>query len=915
MSIKNLDHLFNPQRIAVIGASENDKSVGYHIFKNLIGRGYKGIVHPINPTMRGVQGVEAYKSIGDIPHPIDLAMVATDPENLQAALSECGEKGVKSVIILAPDYKFRINHAYHISDQIKKLSSMQGCRILGPNSLGILRPGINLNASLYPEMPEKGNIAFISESGLFSSAFLEHAKKKKVGFSFFISLGFKLDINFSDIIDYLGRDSNTKAIFLHIQEIHNGRRFMAAIRNYAKLKPIVVVKPGKADSITMMTTTDRGSLAEDDLIYDAVFKRAGSLRVNNIIDLLDVVETIAKQNRPKGPRLMIIANSITPSDMAIDALQTMGGLMATPGRNTLATINKHFALKRRLKNPLHLLADATPADYQAAISTCLQDNDIDGVLIISTPFPGINPESIAEAIVSATSNNTTTPIFTTWCGEESGLTAISQLTSKGIPIFNTPEQAVKSFMYMYRYDYNLKLLQETPETLLEGFVPDLEKAEKIIRDCLKHNRFSLHPNEAGDILRSYGIPVVASCKVDNAEEAVIASRRLGFPVVMKIESANSWTSYQQGSVVKNLKNDIQVRDAFDSLKELLDSRRERKLSIIVQPPVESSGYELMVGAQKSRSFGTVILFGLGGKLLRAEKDYSIGLPPLNQTLAKRMMEETKIYNYLQGIPSFHNALNYLEEMLVRFSQLLIDLPQIDEIALNPLFLTEQTGVVLDVAIHLDEKLPLEYRWTKGDLCPLHLCIPPYPFKYEKKIILRDGTCINIRPIRGEDEPLMRLFFETLSEESLFFRFGLRRVNMPHVYLARFCQVDYDRDLAFLAVAEGKEGVIIGDVRLNRLSDLETAELSFAVADEWQKRGIGSILMEYCLAVASEIGLKTLLMEIIKDNWRMLKFGQKYFFKRLPSAEADDLVEMVLTLPRTDELAPEGAISHGHGKSY
>ncbi|MFH0785601.1 MAG: GNAT family N-acetyltransferase [Pseudomonadota bacterium] len=903
MSIKNLDILFNPKRIAVIGASESDKSAGYHLLKNLIGKGFKGIVHPVHPTMNGLQGVEAYKSIGDIPHPIDLAMVATDPENLPKVLSDCAQKGVKGVTILGPDSSRQ--HSTALSEQIRKLSSSHGCRIIGPNSLGFLRPALKLNASLYPEIPQQGNIAFISESGGFSAIFLEHAIKKNVGFSYFASLGSKCDVNFADIIDFLGRDGSTTSLFLHVQSINNGRRFMTALRNYATLKPIVILKTGQSETCSLQSITDCGCLASEDLIYEAVFKRAGSLRVNSIVDLLDMVETIAKQDRPKGRRLMVISNSIAPAEIAASALQAMGGSLAVPGKNTLQSICSQLAIKGELSNPLHLQSNASAADYQVAISACLNDKMVDGVLAICIPFPGIDLQKIAEAIVGAAVGNPQTPLFTTWCGEESSLSVISFLNSKNVPTYYTPEQAIKSFMYMYRYDYNLKLLQETPEILLKDFLPDLHTAEEIIRDSLTGDRFTLFFDEAAAVLAAYGIQTMETVNVSSAEEAIRVAYRLGYPAVMRIYSPNGGTKCRTDRVAHIVRNNYEVREAFASAHDLVDSLQDPDAALIIQPLPPLHSYTLAIGAKKSRSFGTTILFGLGGEYLRAEKDYAIGLPPLNQTLARRMMEETKIYRHLKDIPSLHKALGYLEELLVRFSQLVIDLPQVGEIEINPLLLTENEGIVGTVTIHLDRELPREYHWTKGDLCPLHLSIPPYPFKYEKNITLRDGTEIHIRPIRGEDESAMRVFFESLSEESVFYRFGQRRINMPHTNLARFCQVDYDRDLAFLAVARGQEDVVIGDMQLHRFVDLENAEFSLTVADTWQGLGIGRILMDYCIAVARDVGIKTLWMDVIKDNWRMIKFGNKYNFKRLPGIEKDDMVEMILDIRSPGEASTDG----------
>ena len=898
MSIKNLDILFNPKRIAVIGASENEKSAGYHLLKNLIGKGFKGIVHPVHPTMHGLQGVEAYKSIDDLPHPIDLAMVATDPENLLTVLSDCAQKGVKGITILGPDSSSR--YSTYLSEQIRIFSSSFGCRIVGPNSLGFLRPALNLNASLYPEIPRQGNIAFISESGGFSAIFLEHAIKKNVGFSYFASLGSKRDVNFADIIDFLGRDGSTTSLFLHIQSINNGRRFVTALRNFAMSKPIVILKTGKAETCSVQSITDSGCLAREDLIYEAVFKRAGSLRVNSIVDLLDMVETIAKQDRPKGRRLMFISNSIAPSEMAVTTLQAMGGFLAVPGKNTLQNISDQTAIKNELSNPLYLRSNASAADYQVAISACLKDKMVDGVLVICIPFPGIDLQKIAEAIANAAASNPQTPLFTSWCSEGTNLSAITFLNSKNIPTYYTPEQAVRSFIYMYRYDYNLKLLQETPEIILKDFSPDLSMAEKIIKDCLARDRFTLFTTEATAILSTYGIRVMEAVEVSTTEKAIQVARRLEYPTVMRIYSPNVGTRCRTDRVSYILRNDHEVREAFASADDIVASLQDPDAALIIQPLPPLHSYTLVIGSKKSRSFGTTILFGLGGDYLQAEQDYAIGLPPLNQTLARRMMEETKIYRHLQGIPSLHNALGYLEELLVRFSQLVIDLPQIDEIEMNPLLLTENDGVVGSVAIHLDRGLPKEYHWAKGDLCPLHLSIPPYPFKYEKNIILRDGTEIHIRPIRGEDESAMRVFLESLSKESIFYRFGLRRFNMPHTNLARFCQVDYDRDLAFLAVTRGQDEVVIGDMQIHRFVDEENAEFSLTVADSWQGKGLGRILMDYCITVARDIGIKTLWMDVIKENVRMIKFGNKYNFRQLDGLEEDDMIEMILDIRAPDD---------------
>lgn len=895
MSLKNLNAMFNPQRIAVIGASEDETSIGFHLFHNLVGKGYTGIVHPVNETAKGVQGVEAYPRVVDIPHSVDLALVTTEPNKLATVIDDCVQKGVKGITILTPDLTSRLKNPKPIIKKIIKLPASSGCRVLGPNSLGFLRPAISLNASLYPGMVQKGNIAFISESGIFASSFLETANAKKVGFSYFISLGAKLDINIADTIDFLGGDRSTRAIFLFVQTINNGRRFITAVRNAARSKPVVVIKPGKAEVVSYLSLADSDPLSEEDLVYEAVFKRAGCLRVASIVDLLYMVETIAKQSRPRNRRLMIISNCGAPAEMALDMLKVMDGKVASPAPDSLKQIQDGLGLNHSLANPCHLLANGSADAYKLAMEKCIADDGVDGLLVICQPYPGIDANSIARTVVDVIKENSKKPVFATWLGRERGSSEIDFLNSNGIPTYDTPEQAVKSFMYMYRYDYNLKLLQETPETLLKDFSPKLDEATTAINCCKNEQRSVPTVEERAAILNAYGIPTIGSRLVRSVDEAVLSAKNLGYPLVMKVDSLALDRLGRHDSISVNLTSEEEIRSSYLQLQQRIACSDCPALEIRLQPMLRRRGYELIIGAHKTHGFGSVISFGLGGKYLQAERDYAIGLPPLNQTLARRMMEETRIYLHLQQQEQFGPALRQLEEILVRFSQLVIDLPQLGAIYMNPIILNESDCLVRDVVMHLDQNLPTNYQWVKGDLCPSHLSIPPYPFRYEKDVVLPSGSTIHIRPIRGEDEPSLGRFFESLSEETTFNRFGQRQLNLSHATLARFCQVDYERDLAFLAVSNKEPEEIIGDVRINRFADLETAEFSFVVADCWQGQGVGTSLMEFCIAVAKDIGVRTLLMEVMTNNVKMIRFGYKYQFERLANSADDDMLEMQLTI--------------------
>jgi acetyltransferase len=891
MSIKNLEAFFDPRRIAVLGASEDNKVLGYHVFRNLIGKGFKGVVFPVNSDSEAIQGVEAYRNINAIPHSIDLAILTLPPEELYTALDECGQKGVKGVVIATPDFEQKVVKARLIEEQIKKISQIYGFRVLGPNSLGFLRPGKNLNASLFPSLPPRGNIAFISQSGIFSAAFLERAMSKKMGLSYFISLGKNLDIDLSDLVDYLGIDPETRAIIVYMRTVGDGRKFMTAVRSFANSKPIVVVRSGKYDISSKAMFTHSALLAGEDMVYDAAFKRAGAVRVHEMLDLFYITETFAKQRRPKGKRLAIVSNAMGPASMAIDALMSMGGEMGILSEETGEIIKKNLPIQG-IGNPVNLLPDASPQDFERAVESCLNDSGIDGLLVVYVPHPCIDSKNIAFAVTSAAMSVPGIPLFVALLGDELVQRARQFFNNTDIPTFVTPEQAVRSFMFMYRYDYNLKLLQETPEAILKDFIPDTDKTRRIIETAISENRRVLHLTEVKEILDAYGIPIVETVRTTCEEDCVSIAEKIGYPVVLKIDSETIFHKLEEDGVQLNLRDEKSVKEACRFLHALAQSHGDAKAYVIVQPMVMNYGYELAIGAKKDPSFGAAILFGTGGDLLEAMHDYAIGLPPLNQTLARRMMEETKIYQYLHGLPDFQQVLGRIEEMLVRFSQLIIDFHQIKEIDINPILISKKDVIALDAEIILEAGAVITHGSLRDDLCPPHLSICPYPYQYAIERTLEDGMVCCIRPIRAEDEPLIYALFKSLSDETIIYRFGHSLVHIPHEKLGRYCQIDYDRELAFVGVTLDTQK-IIGDVRISKLPDLENAELSILISDEWQGKGIGKILMEYSIGIAKEIGLKSLWMEILKNNRRMLALGQKFGFKQ--AYDDEDMVKVVLQL--------------------
>jgi acetyltransferase len=664
------------------------------------------------------------------------------------------------------------------------------------------------------------------------------------------------------------------------------------VRSFSSRKPIVVVRSGRVEVSGRLFLTHSGALAGEDKVYEAAIRRAGAVRVYEMLDLFYMTETLAKQHRPRGKRLAIITNSLGPASMAVDALILMEGELAVLGEEVVDEIERHQTLRRRINNPVCLLPDASPEDFERAVGSCLKDKDVDGLLVVYVPFPCFDPRDIAAAVVKAAKSVPQTPLFTTWLGDEQVLRAREFLSSNEVPSFVTPEQAVKSFLYMYRYDYNLKLLHETPETILTDFVPYKEKAEEIINNAAKGGRDCLRLDEAKNIFEIYGIPMVETVRADHLDEAVQLAEKVGYPVVLKIDSEKIFHKLEKGGVVLDLRDEDEVRAAYRSLKAIASQAGDFEAGVVIQPMVIKKKYELVIGAKKDPSFGAVIVFGTGGELLEAIKDYSVSLPPLNQALARRMMEETKIYRYLQSLPSYQGVLRHLEEILVKFSQLIIDFHQIREVEINPFFLSEKYGIAVDGEILLEKEALTSHRRLTDDLCPPHLSICPYPFKYVVEKTLSDGTVCHVRPIRGEDEPLIYEFFKSLSSETIVYRFCHQLTYLPHETLVRYCQVDYDRELAFVALrGDGKD--IIGDVRISKLPDLENAEVSIMVADELQGKGVGSMLMDYCIDIAKETGLTTLWMEILKNNTRMLALARKYDFKQ--AYDDEDMVRVVRKL--------------------
>ena len=879
MVTTNLDKIFNPQNVAIIGASDVEGSVGYAIVKNFTQMGYTGKVYFVNIRKPEILGVKTYPTVDQIPEPVDLAIVATPAKTVPDVMEECGKAQVKGVIIVSAGFKETGPAGKALEEQILAAARKYGIRVIGPNCIGLIRPRNNLNATFLDKMPKPGNVAFLSQSGALGSAILDWALHENIGFSNFVSVGSMIDVDFGDLIDYFGSDPKTKSILMYVEGITEARKFMSAARHFARTKPIIVVKSGKFSESAKAAASHTGSLSGEDSIYDAAFKRAGVVRVSEIADLFNAAEVLGTQPLPKGPRLAIITNAGGPGVMATDALIAQGGKLAKVSQKTLDSLNAVLPTFWSHGNPIDVLGDARSERYKAAVEACLNDDNIDGILIIFTQQAVSESVEIAKNIVELVRGKSyqNKTILTSFMGFGAVQEANTILNANNIPTYNTPEQAIKTYMYMYNYQANIDLLYETPEELPVDAAPPKRPIMAILRNAAFEDREVLTEDEAKKILKYYNFPVVRTAAANNVDEAVAFSQEMGFPVVLKILSPQIVHKSDAGGVILNVNSPREVREAFELLIQRANAYNPNAqiIGVTVQPMIEKKGHEIIIGGKTDPVFGPVILFGMGGVGVELFKDYSIGLPPLNTTLIHRMMEETKVYRLLKG---WRNApavdLKKLDETVLMFSQLLVDFPQIKEIDINPLLINEKEATVLDARIVVNKDAVCK-RFEPHE----HMVISPYPKKYEVLWLLKNGQEVLLRPIKPEDEPMWLEMFQSLSEESIRYRFFQMLKDTPHEVRVRYCNVDYDREIAIVAeMVENGKRKILGVTRLTIESDHKGSEMAFLVSDYWQGLGLGTKMVDYVLDIAKEKGVDKVDAIILQDNYRALSLTKKMGFK-------------------------------------
>jgi acetyltransferase len=886
MTRRPLEPFFTPATVAVIGATEADPSVGRTILTNL--SSFQGKIYPINPKRDHVLGIKAFPSIGAAPEVIDLAIIATPAETVPRIVAECAAAGVPAAIIISAGFKETGAHGAELEREI--LEKRGAMRIVGPNCLGLMAPLVALNATFAGATPLPGSIAFLSQSGALCTAILDWSLRERVGFSAFVSTGSMLDVGWGDLIDYLGADPRTHAILIYMESVGNAKAFLSAAREVALTKPIIVIKAGRTQQAARAASSHTGALTGSDEVLDAALRRSGVLRVRRISDLFHMADVLANQPRPNGPRLAIVTNAGGPGVLATDALITEGGELAELSLETIAELDKILPPHWSRHNPVDIIGDAPPQRYAQALEIVARDPGVDGLLVSLSPQGMTSPSEVAER-VRPFAKTPGKPVLASFIGGASVARAEDILHAAGIPAFPFPDTAARAFAYMWHYSHNLRALYETPE-LAEASV-DREASAIILDNARSENRTLLTEYESKRLLAAHSIPAARTELAPTEDRAVEIARHIGFPVVVKLHSRAITHKTDVGGVELDLRDDLAVRGAWKRIQANVSARARAEdfEGVTVQPMARlNDGYELILGSSVDPQFGPVLLFGLGGQLVEVFRDRALALPPLTSTLARRMMERTKIYQALAGVrgraPVDRAA---LEQILVRFSQLAAENPRIKEIDINPLLASPAGILALDARVVLHD-------WAISDHDLPRTSIRPYPSTWVEQWTTRDGAHVTIRPIRPEDEPRMVRFHETLSDRSVYLRYFHHlplSARVTHDRLTRICFVDYDREMVLVAEPANAEIVAVG--RLTRERDAPEAEFALLVSDAWHERGLGTELLRRLISLAPGEGIARIFGSILPENRAMQDVCRQLGFQLQYSSE-EGVVKASIAVP-------------------
>ncbi|WP_298720691.1 bifunctional acetate--CoA ligase family protein/GNAT family N-acetyltransferase [uncultured Ferrovibrio sp.] len=882
MTIRNLDKLFAPRSVAVIGASDRPTRVGTVVLSNILSGGFQGSIWPVNPKYRALQGLTCYPDVRALPASPDLAVICTPPDTVPGLIGTLGETGCRAVIVLTAGLSSgKTPDGRTLQQAMLDAAKPHLLRILGPNCVGMLVPGLRLNASFAHTSAEPGQLAFVSQSGALCTIVLDWAKQHGIGFSHFISLGDSADIDFGDMLDYLASDPQTRAILLYIESVKQARKFVSAARAAARNKPIVAVKSGRNARAAQAAASHTGALAGGDDVYSAALRRAGILRVDGVEELFAAVETLGRNRKLPGERLAIVTNGGGPGVMAVDKLIEFGGSLADLSPATITQLDAVLPPTWSHSNPIDIIGDAPSERYAAAVQAVLSDPGVDAVLVMHAPtaiVPSIEP---ARAVIKAV-HNSPKNILTCWSGGDAVQKARKAFAEAGLASYDTPDAAIRAFAHMVNYRRNMQVLMQTPDEMPEDLQPDHAAVREVIETALRENRSMLNEIEGKRILSAYGIPAVPTEAAATPEEAATATHRLEFPVAIKILSPDITHKSDVGGVALNLSSEAEVLTAAQAMLERVRKHRpEARIDgFTVQPMIRRArAHELIIGALTDPIFGPAIMFGQGGVGVEVIGDRAVALPPLNMHLANDLIDRTKVSRLLSGYRDFPPVdRKALATVLIRVAQLIADHAEISELDINPLYADDQGMIALDARIVLKPSDVVGHD---------RLAIRPYPRGLEETITLPTGEIVLLRPIRPEDEPTHHEFVRRVSAEDFRLRFFSPMRALPHSEMARFTQIDYEREMAFIATRNiNGHSETLGVVRAITDPDNIRAEFAVLVRSDMKGHGLGQALMRKIIQYCKQRGTREIIGDILRENQAMRTLATELGFQTVPGPSSD-----------------------------
>lgn len=887
-----LQQLFKPESLALFGASTTPGSLGTVVLENLRDADYQGRITLINPKHEELDGEPCYPTLADSENRADVAVIAAPAEAVPDIIDDCGESGVGGAIVITAGFREAGGKGAALEAEMLRRARRHELRLLGPNCLGVIRTDIGLNATFSAGNAIPGRIAVISQSGALCTAILDWAAVNGIGFSSVISTGIAADVGFGEILDFVAMDSNTDSIMLYLEGLHESRNFMSALRAAARTKPVVVMKAGRHAQGSRAAESHTGAIVGSDEVFDAALRRAGALRVADFPEFFAAAATLDSGVRTQGGRLAIVTNAGGPGVLAADHCADLGIDLASLGDDTVSALDDALPAAWSQGNPIDILGDAPPERYRAAVEICLRAPGLDAVLVILAPQALTAPLDVAKAVLELREESEK-PLLVCWMGDVSVRESRELFRRENLPSYRTPESAVSAFAAMSAYRENQQQLLQVPDPLTREKTPSPENASLIISNALADGRRVLSQVEGKAVLAAFHIPITQSMPAESAQEAILVAQELGFPVAMKIDSPDISHKTEVGGVRLGLSSAQEVRNVYQELTESVARQRPEAeiLGIVIEPMWQGkNSRELMVGVINDEIFGPVISFGLGGTLVEVLRDRAVSLPPLNRFLARKLIDRTRaaeMLGPLRGAPEADRRA--IENLLLRVSEMSCELPAIVEMDLNPVMASPDGVAVVDariiVAPHNEAARPYD-----------HMAIHPYPRNLVQHCELGEGTDVVIRPIRPEDAVIEREFVDSLSRQSRYFRFMYSLSRITPQMLSRFTQIDYDREMALIAVIEedGREREI-GVTRYAMLPDQVSCEFAIVVADDWQNKGLARRLLSALIDAARYRRYRRMSGVVLKENRRMLDFVKALGFKAEPSSEDPDLVEVTLEL--------------------